>query len=223
MDVEDVSVGEETVVVVALVGGTTVVTVVVELLPHAVMLSAASAARVHIRMRTTFVDPTDARIIRPRQVGAGASGSTNASRAIAAYPPALVSGGFEHSLKVQLRWRDMDMLGHLNQSVYHELLEEGRAALMTEIIRQVGAEQAHGTFVLVHVDLDYHREVRKDHGEVEVVVRLERVGGSSLTLAHEVRLPDGVVAASGQTVLVAWDPVARGKRPLSDAERSVLA
>jgi len=24
------------------------------------------------------------------------------------------------------------MLGHLNQSVYHELLEEGRAALMTE-------------------------------------------------------------------------------------------
>ncbi len=134
-----------------------------------------------------------------------------------------MDGGFEHSVNVQLRWRDMDMLGHLNQSVYHELLEEGRAALMTEIIRRVGADRAHGTFVLAHVDLDYHTEVRKDHGEVEIVVRVQRVGNSSLTLQHEIRLPDGTVAASGQTVLVAWDPAARGKRILSDAERSALS
>jgi acyl-CoA thioester hydrolase len=134
-----------------------------------------------------------------------------------------VSDGFEHSVNVQLRWRDMDMLGHLNQSVYHELLEEGRAALMTEIIHRVGAGQAHGTFVLVHVDLDYHTEVRKDHGEVAIVVRLEGVGNSSLTLHHEVRLPEGTVAASGRTVLVAWDPVTRGKRVLSDAERAALS
>jgi acyl-CoA thioester hydrolase len=146
----------------------------------------------------------------------------NASSDIATYPLALVSDGFEHSVNVQLRWRDMDMLGHLNQSVYHELLEEGRAALMTEIIRRVGVDQAHGTFVLAHVDLDYHSEVRKDHGEVAVVVRVERVGTSSLTLRHEVRLLDGTVAASGATVLVAWDPAARGKRILSDAERAAL-
>jgi acyl-CoA thioester hydrolase len=128
----------------------------------------------------------------------------------------------EHSIRVQLRWRDMDMLGHLNQSVYHELLEEGRAALMTEIVRRAGVERAHGTFVLVHVDLDYHTEVRKDHGEVEVVVRLDRVGNTSMTLQHEVRLPDGTLAASGATVLVAWDPVRRGKRELTGAERAVL-
>ena len=116
----------------------------------------------------------------------------------------------------------MDMLGHLNQSVYHELLEEGRAAIMTEIIRRVGVDQAHGTFVLAHVDLDYHTEVRKDHGEVAIVVRVERVGTSSLTLRHEVQLPDGTIAASGKTVLVAWDAAARCKRILSDAERAAL-
>jgi acyl-CoA thioester hydrolase len=117
----------------------------------------------------------------------------------------------------------MDMLGHLNQSVYHELLEEGRAALMGEIARRVGASHPHGTFVLAHVDLDYHAEVRKDHGEVEVVVRLEHVGTSSLRLAHEVRLPDGSLAASGTTVLVAWDPVTRGKRVLTEAELAALS
>jgi acyl-CoA thioester hydrolase len=129
----------------------------------------------------------------------------------------------EHTLRVQLRWRDMDMLGHLNQSVYHELLEEGRAALIGELVRRVGEQHIHGGFVLAHVDLDYHTEVRKDHGEVDVHVRLDRAGNSSLHLHHEVRLPDGRVAASGRTVIVAWDPVTRGKRRLSDAERAAVS
>ncbi len=115
----------------------------------------------------------------------------------------------------------MDMLGHLNQSVYHELLEEGRAGLITEILRRT-ADDVHGGYVVVHVDLDYRHEVRRDHGEVEVVVTLRRVGTSSLELAHEIRLPGGTVAASGTTVLVAWDPVARGKRALGRAERAAL-
>ena len=134
-----------------------------------------------------------------------------------------VSDRLEHSVRVQLRWRDMDMLGHLNQSVYHELLEEGRAALMTEVVRRVGGDPTHGAFVLAHVDLDYHREVRKDHGVVEILVRLAQVGNSSLRLEHEVKLPDGTVAASGRTVLVAWDPATRGKRVLTEAERAALS
>ncbi len=114
------------------------------------------------------------------------------------------------------------MLGHLNQSVYHELLEEGRAALITEIIRRVGVDHAHGSYVLAHVDLDYHAEVRKDHDEVEIAVRVAEVGRSSIRLEHDVRLPDGTVAASGKTILVAWDPVTRGKRMLSEFELAAL-
>ena len=133
-----------------------------------------------------------------------------------------MSAKLQNSVRVQLRWRDMDMLGHLNQSVYHELLEEGRGAFMAELIRRTGGNHAHGAFVIAHVDLDYHREVRKDHGQVEIVVRLTRVGTSSLELEHEVKLPDGAIAASGKTVLVAWDPARRGKRELTEAELSAL-
>jgi acyl-CoA thioester hydrolase len=134
-----------------------------------------------------------------------------------------VAPGLEHTVRVQLRWRDMDMLGHLNQSVYHELLEEGRIALIGDLMRQVGEDRATGGWVVAHVDLDYHAEVRKDHGEVEIIVRVGRVGTSSVELEHEVRLPDGRLAASGKTILVAWDLVARTKRPLSDGERAALS
>lgn len=127
----------------------------------------------------------------------------------------------EYRLNVPLRWRDMDMLGHLNQSVYHELLEEARAGLLIEIAGRSGHTSNH-TFVVVRVELDYRHEARKDHGAVDIVVRPVAVGTSSLTLEHDVLLPDGTVAASGRTVLVGWDAVARGKRALSDAERTVL-
>jgi acyl-CoA thioester hydrolase len=132
-----------------------------------------------------------------------------------------MTASFEKRLNVQLRWRDMDMLGHLNQSVYHELLEEGRGALMSDLAT-VGGNIDHNTYVVVRVELDYRHEVRKDHGSVDIVVRTGRVGTSSFTLEHDVLLPDGTVAATGLTVLVGWDARARGKRVLSDAERTAL-
>lgn len=127
----------------------------------------------------------------------------------------------EFRLSVPLRWRDMDMLGHLNQSVYHELLEEARAGMLTELAGRSGhAEDA--TFVVVRVELDYRHEVRKDHGQVDIVVRTAGVGTSSFTVEHDVLLPDGTVAATGLTVLVGWDARARTKRVLRDEERAAL-
>ena len=134
-----------------------------------------------------------------------------------------MSSDLTQRITVQLRWRDMDMLGHLNQSVYHELLEEGRAAVMWDLMRRAGSDGVPGTYVLAHVDLDYHTEVRKDHEEVEIVVTVSGVGNSSFRLHHELRLPDGTVAASGETVMVAWDPRSRGKRALTEAERLALS
>lgn len=135
-------------------------------------------------------------------------------------PPARTP--LEHRTRISLRWRDMDMLGHLNQAVYHEMLEEGRGALIAQLISAAGAEHDHHTYVLARVELDYRSEVRKDHGNVEVVVRVGRVGTKSITLDHDVLLPDGTVAASGRSVLVGWDARGRRARELSASERSAL-
>ncbi len=127
------------------------------------------------------------------------------------------STSLETRVRIGIRWRDLDMLGHLNQAVYHELLEEGRAALFAEL-----ASLGDVAFVLARVELDYRHEVRRDHGHVEVVVRPSAIGRSSVTVENEVLLPDGTVAAAGTAVLVAWDPHERRSRKLTDEERAGL-
>ncbi len=125
----------------------------------------------------------------------------------------------ETRLTIPLRWRDMDMLGHLNQAVYHELLEEARGALLMDLAEGAAVHQ---TYVVVRVELDYVSEVRKDHEQVDVTVRVADVGTKSLTLEHEILRPDGGVAAAGRTVLVGWDAEARTSRALGDEERARL-
>lgn len=123
----------------------------------------------------------------------------------------------ETRVNVPLRWRNLDMLGHLNQAVYHELLEEARGALFQRLFDMEGFP-----FVLARVELDYMHEVRLEHGSVDIVARVAKVGNTSITVSHEVCLPDGTVAAGGSSVLVAWDQDERASRPLSAAERGAL-
>jgi acyl-CoA thioester hydrolase len=130
---------------------------------------------------------------------------------------------FEYRTRVPLRWRDVDRLGHLNQAVYHELLAEARMGLLSGIVPRPDGDEAFGTWVVVRVELDHHAEVRKEHGDVDVVARLGRLGTSSLRLDYNIVLQDGTLAASGSTVLVAWDPVLRRKRPITGPERAALS
>jgi acyl-CoA thioester hydrolase len=122
----------------------------------------------------------------------------------------------EARVRIPIRWRDLDLLGHVNQSVYHELLEEGRGALFARL------EENSFPFVLVHVEVDYRAEVRRDHEWVEVVTRVGRVGGKSVTIEERIERSDGVVATEGRSVLVAWDPAVRSSRELSAGERAAL-
>jgi acyl-CoA thioester hydrolase len=122
----------------------------------------------------------------------------------------------ETRVRVPIRWRDLDVLGHVNQSVYHELLEEGRAGVLGRL------EEHAFPLVLVHIEIDYKAEVRKDHEWVEIVSRVGHVGKKSVRIDERIERSDGVVATKGHSVLVAWDPAGRTSREITDREREAL-
>lgn len=120
---------------------------------------------------------------------------------------------------IPLRHRDMDTLGHLNQSMYHVFLEEARAAVLTEVLEAESVD-----FVLARVELDHVSEVRMNDVAVHAEAWIGRVGTSSVRLNTRIVVgPDDRVAAQGTTVMVGWDPQERGSRRLTDDERARFA
>ncbi|HLH14968.1 MAG TPA: acyl-CoA thioesterase [Solirubrobacteraceae bacterium] len=119
--------------------------------------------------------------------------------------------------RVALRWGDMDALGHVNQAVYHELLEEARTAMLATL-----PTPQKGAFVMARVELNYRREIPLSHRFVEVTLHVQAVGHSSVTVQQQIFRSDGELAADGISVMVAWDAERRGSRPLSDQERARL-
>jgi acyl-CoA thioester hydrolase len=126
------------------------------------------------------------------------------------------AAGFE--LRVATRWPDFDALGHLNHAVYHVYLDEARDDALR---RTVGDFDAWPN-VLVHVSIDYRREIVRSVREVAIRTRIAAVGGSSVRFEQTVLAPDGEVAAEAEAVLVAWDPANRRSRAITDGERATL-
>jgi acyl-CoA thioester hydrolase len=120
--------------------------------------------------------------------------------------------------ELQLRYRDLDALGHVNQAVFHELLEEVRAAFFHATLPDLPFTG----YVLAHVELDYRREVRIEHRYVVGECRLAELGRSRVELENRLILPDGTVAVEGRAVLVAWDEQTRRARELTESEREAL-
>jgi acyl-CoA thioester hydrolase len=121
--------------------------------------------------------------------------------------------------RVAIRWGDMDAYGHVNNAVYLTYLEECRDAWAQSVLGPVADTW---DFVLVHVGIDYRRQLTQDDGEVIVRCRLAGYGRSSVRTIEEVLLPDGVVSASAESVIVPRDPRTLRSRRLTDEERAIL-
>jgi acyl-CoA thioester hydrolase len=126
--------------------------------------------------------------------------------------------GFEK--RIEIRWRDVDAYGHVNNAVYLTYLEEARDAWVDKVLGPVSENT--WDFVLARVAIDYEAELRLDDGAVVVGCRLQSIGRSSIRTVEEIRKQDGGVSAKASAVVVARDPDTGRARPLTGAEREAL-
>ena len=124
-----------------------------------------------------------------------------------------------HEKRIEIRWRDVDGYGHVNNAAYLTYLEEGRDAWLASVL---GSLEAIYAYVIAHVEIDFRRELR--HGDREVLVRcrLDRLGSSSIRTREEVLTRNGELAAEAAAVLVARELGQGGSRPLTETERAAF-
>jgi len=121
--------------------------------------------------------------------------------------------------RIEVRWRDVDALRHVNNAVYATYLEECRDGWLEQVL---GEDGAMWDYVLARVAIDFRREIGLEEEAVLARATLVRIGTSSLTLREEIRLLDGTLAAEAESVIVARDRETGRSRPLTDAERAAL-
>jgi acyl-CoA thioester hydrolase len=124
-----------------------------------------------------------------------------------------------HEKQIEIRWRDQDAYGHVNNAVYLTYLEEVRDEWLERALGDSG--DAWG-YVTARVAIDFRRELTQDDDAIVARLWLARIGTSSVTTREEIVTVGGELAAEAEAVLVARDTETGRSRPLSDAERAAL-
>ena len=119
--------------------------------------------------------------------------------------------------EVQMRWRDLDGLGHVNHTVVLTYLEEGRDAFL----------KRHGIrrdeYVVGRCSVSFRGEIDPGFEAVTVQCAVRELGRSSVTTTERIVDRGGEVVVEAEFGLVLWDPAQRGSRPITDEERASLA
>ena len=126
------------------------------------------------------------------------------------------------SIEVQVRFRDLDAMRHVNNAVYFSYMELARTKYYMATMGLGNLEDIE--FILAHASCDFRAPIR--WGEAVVVsVRPTRIGHSSFELTYEVRSKRRrTLFAQGTSVQVAYDYAAgRSKRIPPRLRRSLEA
>lgn len=100
---------------------------------------------------------------------------------------------------IQIRFTDIDPLGHVSNSVYSQYFDIGRIHFFEELQKMDARQQT----VVASIHMDMLKEIRyKD--EVYIETWCSKVGNKSMTVEQNIFSKD-VLAAKGTTVLVGFD------------------
>lgn len=118
--------------------------------------------------------------------------------------------------RVQMRWQDIDGLGHVNHNVALTYLEEGRDAFL----EGCGIRRDH--YVVGRCAVNYLGEIDPAQKAVTVECGVRGLGRSSITTAERILGDGGEVLVEAEFGLVLWDPDRRTSRLITDGERVSL-
>ena len=139
---------------------------------------------------------------------------------------------FSHQLEV--RFRDCDAMGHVNNAVYLTYLEEARfhhwrasgvakRALNSAPASDAGVPDDVPGVILARVEIDYRRPAK--YGDLlRIDIGVAAIGRTSFTYEYEiVDVPTGRLVVSAKTIQVWFDYDAARSVPISDELKQRLS
>ena len=108
---------------------------------------------------------------------------------------------FRHRLDV--RFRDCDLFGHVNNSVFFTYMEEARWAYWRELTGDFSHDRLPG-LILAHAECEFLRPIRPGES-IDVWLGATKIGRTSVVMDYEILDSNRQPVAKGKTVMVAYD------------------
>src|SRR5881409_3235246 len=124
-----------------------------------------------------------------------------------------------HRKRIEIRWHDQDALGHVNNAVHLNYAEEVRDEWLA---RTLGPETI-GNWLIARIEIDYRSPLTRDDVATVGTCSLVRIGRRSIRTREVLDTEAGRRVSESEAVLVVCDPSTSSPRPLTDAERALLA
>jgi acyl-CoA thioester hydrolase len=131
----------------------------------------------------------------------------------------LPSPGYRVHCPVEVRFRDCDPMGHVNNAVYLTYLEIARFAYWKAAeIDRLGGDVS---YIMARVEIDF-RAAAVPGDVLDVGVSVTGIGRRSFSMAYEIRDRNGRLVSSATSVQVMYDYAAGASVPVPDAVRARL-
>ncbi len=121
--------------------------------------------------------------------------------------------------RIHIRFSDLDVLGHVNNSIYLSYFEIARVHYFGILLGTDWDWKKNGV-VLAKNEVEYLKPVLLHH-EAYVHVFTEEIGGKSFKLSYELRV-NGELHTKGASTLVCFDSAKNETIPIPDVMHQVL-
>lgn len=127
---------------------------------------------------------------------------------------------FRFSTTLEVRWRDLDAMGHVNNAVYFTYLEQARVHYLRELGVVPDTPSDIG-FILAEANCQFKSPLRLGE-RVKVHLRVSELRNSSFAFEYRVEGEDGRLAAAASSVQVRYDYEQERSTPLPDEWRKTI-
>lgn len=131
---------------------------------------------------------------------------------------------FKHKFPIQLRFKDIDKMGHVNNANYLTYIEVARVKYFEDVVGTDKKWSQQVGIILARIEIDYKAPVFL-HDSISVYTRCSRIGNKSLTLdwviVREKQHQEEVVA-KGIAILVCYDYKHEKTIPIPDEQRNAI-
>ncbi len=124
------------------------------------------------------------------------------------------------SIELPVQFRDIDIMGHVNNSTYLQYMETARV----ELARSLGQvrEGFRASFIIASARVEFKKPIR-DERRITVSAWVSRIGDRSWDLDYSIRGPRKAEYAVGRTTQVAYDYKTKSATKISGSLKKKLA